>query len=201
MTLRATQRWLGHRSLTNTAAPAGPGDLSTISGGSERYRLGSVDQTLDRVALSPPLDRTFCPLLDTISFAEPVRGAHPPTGRARTKAPAVRWGFRFVIFPAHAGWRRLLEKRGHSEHAARQSCSLDHRHVTSAASLMSGRNGHGPAAALVRMPGARIPFAIDGHVARIFIHQRLTMIALKPTMIATRIALSRRNVNYQKFTE
>ncbi len=105
MTLRATQRWLGHRSLTNTAAPAGPGDLSTISGGSERYRLGSVDQTLDRVALSPPLDRTFCPLLDTISFAEPVRGAHPPTGRARTKAPAVRWGFRFVIFPANAGWR------------------------------------------------------------------------------------------------
>jgi hypothetical protein len=55
-----------------------------------------------RHVLFLPLARTFCWLADTISFAEPVRGAHPPTGRARTKAPAVRRGFRFVIFRANA---------------------------------------------------------------------------------------------------
>ncbi len=58
-----------------------------------------------------PLARTSCRLPDTISFAEPVRGAHPTTGRARTKAPAVRWGFRFVIFPRT---RRLARMRWRS---------------------------------------------------------------------------------------
>jgi hypothetical protein len=145
MTLRAAQGWLGQRSIASTPVDrpwGGPGfkDLAR-----ERYRpeVSIRHWIARRHVLFLPLARTFCWLPDTISFAEPVRGAHPPTGRARTKAPAVRRGFRFVIFARTRRWRECH--------------------------------------------GARTAFAIDGHAARFLIHQRLTMIALKPTMIATRI--------------
>jgi hypothetical protein len=106
-------------------------------------------------------------------------------------------GFRFVILPAHAGWRRLLEKRGHRKWSQKM-VTLKARRVPE---LLAGPSpGHvchkSDARAQWRRSGRDVwcechssgtAFAIDGHAARFLIHQRRTMIALKPTMIATRI--------------
>jgi hypothetical protein len=94
---------LGHRSITNTAALAGPGDRFSDFRRERALPAWKCRSDIGSRCVIPPPDRTFCPLLGTISFAEPVRGAHPPIGRARTKAPAIRWGFRFAIFPANTG--------------------------------------------------------------------------------------------------
>jgi hypothetical protein len=98
MTLRAAQGWLGQRSIASTPVDrpwGGPGFKDWRESGIGR-RCRSGIGFARRHVLFLPLARTFCWLPDTISFAEPVRGAHPPTGRA------VRRGFRFVIFRANA---------------------------------------------------------------------------------------------------
>lgn len=95
---------------------------------------------------------------------------HPPDEPHESPGRLLGLSFR-CIFPAHAGWLRLLEnvvtKKVVASRARRvPSCSPDHRHVMPATSLMSGRNGQGQAATfganvMALAPHSRSPWSRD----------------------------------------
>ncbi len=56
-------------------------------------------------------DRTFFRLLGTTYSRSPSAPPIHPAGRARTKAPAARWGFRLIIFQSSSGFQHPVGAR------------------------------------------------------------------------------------------